>query len=63
MKLSVAKYWFSLGYLDGYDGKPVAPPITIPANCWEFYERGHDRGESWNRIHNYTEAAKRVLCS
>mgnify|MGYP006292186725 CR=1 FL=1 len=63
VKLSDAKYWFAYGYLDGYEGKECAPIISIPEFCRGFYERGYSCGTSFERRHNLTEAAKRVLCS
>jgi hypothetical protein len=63
VKLSLAKYWFCFGYLDAWSGMSPAAPITIPANCREFYERGHKVGSSFAKKDNLTEAAKRVLCS
>lgn len=62
-KLSDAKYWFAYGYLDAYEGKACAPIITIPRRFVRFYERGYVRGESFDRRHNLTQAAKKVMCS
>lgn len=63
IKLSVAKYWFSYGYLDGHAGMTEAPPITIPTEYDHFYIRGYSCGKSFKKRHNFTNAAKRVLCS
>ena len=41
MKLSTAKYWYSVGHYDAYEGKEFAAPITIPAIYEYFYDRGY----------------------
>ncbi len=57
VKLSVAKYWFSMGHLDQYDGKEYAPLVTIPRDCEQFYNRGYFTGKHrWQAAINCLKA-------
>lgn len=64
VKLPTAKYWFALGYLDGYEGKESAfffismPEIYVP-----FYERGHKRGKAFTRRNGLLKVAKRLTAA